>query len=214
MKAFFLIPTLVTVASAQQWFRTGQDADLMLSGSDFNNTGGALLFNHRSGIASDGTHFLLCDRFNNRVLSWNALPTKWDPPPDLVPGQHNFIAINPGTSNSGLNFPGNVSVGANGVVTVADTENDRIPQSKISSKVFHVFGREVATLVEEYKEPGICTDTFDTQHSTLGTLASGVYFNQFNAGSLIQTKKMSMMRSWEPSCQKSRSFSAGLVSKQ
>ena len=28
------------------WFQTGQDADIMLSGIDFNNTGGALLFNH------------------------------------------------------------------------------------------------------------------------------------------------------------------------
>jgi hypothetical protein len=28
------------------WFATGQDANILLSGIDFNNTGGALLFNH------------------------------------------------------------------------------------------------------------------------------------------------------------------------
>ena len=65
LKPFFIILAITSVASSQQWFRTGQNADLMLSGVDFNNTGGPLLFNHPSGIASDGTHFLLCDRFNN-----------------------------------------------------------------------------------------------------------------------------------------------------
>lgn len=120
---FFLMTNL---ALAQNWFRTGQNADLMLSGVDFNNTGGPLLFNHPSGIASDGTHFLLCDRFNNRVLIWNSLPTKWDALPDLVLGQENFLTNNTGASKSGLSFPGNVSASANGVVTIADTENDRI----------------------------------------------------------------------------------------
>ncbi len=121
-----LIPNLV---SAQSWFQTYQQADLMLSGVDFNNTGGALMFNHPSSIASDGTRFLLCDRFNNRVLIWNNLPIRWDDPPDLVLGQQNFITNYPGTSKGSkgeLNFPGDVSVGANGVVTIADTENDRI----------------------------------------------------------------------------------------
>ena len=120
----FLLTT--NLAFAQNWFRTGQNADLMLSGVDFNNTGGPLLFNHPSGIASDGTRLLLCDRFNNRVLIWNALPTKWDALPDLVLGQENFVTNNTGASKSGLSFPGNVSASANGVVTIADTENDRI----------------------------------------------------------------------------------------
>ena len=65
------------------WFQTGQDADLMLSGIDFNNTGGPLLFNHPGVVASDGTHLLLADRNNNRVLIWNKLPTNGEKP-DLV----------------------------------------------------------------------------------------------------------------------------------
>jgi hypothetical protein len=113
-------------SSAQDWFVTGQNADLMLSGVDFNNTGGALMFNHPSDIASDGVHFLLCDRFNNRVLVWNTLPSTWDAQPDLVLGQRNFTENNPGTSKSEMNWPGNVSMGSNGRVAVADTENDRI----------------------------------------------------------------------------------------
>lgn len=113
-------------ASCQPIFNTGQSADLMLSGVGFNDSGGALVFNHPSGIASDGTHFLLCDRFNNRVLIWNSLPSVWSAQPDLVLGQTNFTTNDPGTGKGNLNWPGNVSVSSNGVVAVADTENDRI----------------------------------------------------------------------------------------
>lgn len=122
--AILSFPT--AVVHAQQWFTTGQNADLMLSGAGFNNAGGALLFNHPSGIASDGTRFLLCDRFNNRVLIWKTVPTTWNAQPDLVLGQTTFTGNNSGSSKGELNFPGNVSAGSNGVVTVADTDNDRI----------------------------------------------------------------------------------------
>jgi len=43
------------------WFTTGQDADILLSGIDFNNagyletSGDGLLFNHPGNIATDGT---------------------------------------------------------------------------------------------------------------------------------------------------------------
>ncbi len=125
-KIISLFLLLLHPAQAQSWFHTGQNADLMLSGVDFNNTGGPLLFNHPTGIASDGTRLLLCDRFNNRVLIWNTLPGKWDAQPDLVLGQNDFFGNNPGATKSGLNWPGNVSVGSNGLVAVADTENDRL----------------------------------------------------------------------------------------
>jgi hypothetical protein len=106
------------------WFTTGQNADIVLSAIDFNNTGGPLLFNHPGTVASDGTHLLLADRNNNRVLIWNKLPTG-NTPPDLVLGQKNFTANNPGTELDEMNWPVSVSVGG-GKVVVADTYNNRI----------------------------------------------------------------------------------------
>lgn len=106
------------------WFATGQGADIMLSGIDFNNTGGQLLFNHPSGIATDGSRLLLADRNNNRLLIWNRLPTA-NTPPDLVLGQPDFTQNNPGTGLNQFNWPSSVSV-ADGKIVVADTENDRI----------------------------------------------------------------------------------------
>jgi hypothetical protein len=84
------------------WFKTGQNASIMLSGIDFNNTGGALLFNHPGKVATDGKHLLLADRNNNRVLIWNSLPSQ-NQKPDLVLGQENFESNNPGKQLNQLN---------------------------------------------------------------------------------------------------------------
>ena len=122
----FLLQNFVSIVSAQPWFHTNQTAQIMISGKDFNNTGGPLVFNHPSGLASDGNNLLVCDRFNNRVLIWKTAPKKWDQIPDLVLGQIDFVQNNPGDSKKQLNWPGNVSVAKNGTLAVADTENDRI----------------------------------------------------------------------------------------
>jgi len=106
------------------WFASGQEADILLSGVDFNATGGALLFNHPGEVASDGEHLLLADRNNNRVLIWNTLPDG-NTPPDLVLGQPDFTANSPGVGADQMNWP--VSVAAvGGKVIVADTYNDRV----------------------------------------------------------------------------------------
>jgi hypothetical protein len=66
--------------------------------------------------------------------------------------------------------------------------------------VFDMLGREVTTLVDERKEAGSYTTTFNTQHSTLGILSSGVYFYRLQVqGSVgtenfVATKKMMYAR--------------------
>jgi len=106
------------------FFKTGQKADLMLSGVDFNDAGGPLLFNHPGGIASDGTHLFLADRNNNRILIWNKLPEA-NIAPDLVLGQKNFTSNDPGDGLDCLNWPVGVTTDGKHVL-VADTYNDRI----------------------------------------------------------------------------------------
>lgn len=106
------------------WFRNGQAADLLLGGPGFNDTGGALRFNRPSGIASDGRRLVLADRGHHRVLVWSALP---DRPlrPDLVLGQPDFTACEPGRGLASLNWPGGVAV-AGDHLAVADTNNHRV----------------------------------------------------------------------------------------
>ncbi|HLP94789.1 MAG TPA: T9SS type A sorting domain-containing protein [Saprospiraceae bacterium] len=115
---------LQQLSAQSSWYETGQPADLMISGVDFNQTD--RWFNHPNGLATDGAHFLVCDRFNNRVLVWNSLPESWDDAPDLVLGQPDFSSNNPGTGKHQLNWVGNASLAPNGKLALADTENDRI----------------------------------------------------------------------------------------
>jgi DNA-binding beta-propeller fold protein YncE len=114
------------VAKPTGRFVTGQDADLMLGGFGFNNTGGAFHFNHPTGLATDGKALLMTDRWNNRVLVWKSAPAK-NTPPDLVLGQPDFTQNNPGTGKHQLNWPGNVAITPDGSrIAVTDTDNDRI----------------------------------------------------------------------------------------
>ncbi len=58
--------------------------------------------------------------------------------------------------------------------------------SHVTLKVFDVLGREVATLVDEFKTAGTYNSTFSTLRSSF---SSGVYFYQLKAGGFVQTKK-------------------------
>jgi hypothetical protein len=59
-------------------------------------------------------------------------------------------------------------------------------------KVYDILlGREVATLVDEYKHPGIYNSQFSIDNSKI---TSGVYFYRLTAGSFDQSKKMLLMR--------------------
>ncbi len=107
-------------------FVTGQDADIVLGSQGFNNSGGATLFNHPTGLATDGKALLMTDRWNNRVLIWKSAPAK-NTPPDLVLGQPDFTQNNPGTGKHQLNWPGNVTITPDGQrLAVTDSYNDRI----------------------------------------------------------------------------------------
>jgi photosystem II stability/assembly factor-like uncharacterized protein len=61
--------------------------------------------------------------------------------------------------------------------------------SHVSIKVYDVLGREVVTLVDEYKQPGSYVKTL---HAT--SLPSGIYFYRLQAGSFVSTKKMILVK--------------------
>jgi len=56
-------------------------------------------------------------------------------------------------------------------------------------KVYDVLGREVATLVNEVKQPGEYTATWDASN-----ISSGVYFYRLIAGQFIETKKLVLLK--------------------
>ena len=68
----------------------------------------------------------------------------------------------------------------------------KVPEaSQVSLKVYDVLGREVATLVNEYKQAGTYNSQFSIRNSQF---SSGVYFYTLRAGAFVQTKKMMVMK--------------------
>jgi hypothetical protein len=59
----------------------------------------------------------------------------------------------------------------------------------VSLKVYDMLGREAATLVNEMKQPGEYSVTWDA-----GQIPSGVYFYRLTAGSRSETKKLLLMK--------------------
>jgi photosystem II stability/assembly factor-like uncharacterized protein len=65
-----------------------------------------------------------------------------------------------------------------------------VPGSKVVTvKVFDVLGREVATLVNDVKEPGTYILHWDA-----GGVSSGVYFYRIKAGDFVQTRRMMVVK--------------------
>lgn len=58
------------------------------------------------GAYSDGTHLMIADNYNNRVLIWNSIPTTQDTPPDLLLGQTSLTSCSsPSAAASSLSSP-------------------------------------------------------------------------------------------------------------
>jgi len=62
-------------------------------------------------------------------------------------------------------------------------------QSPVTIKVYDLTGQEVATLVNEAKEPGTYNVTFNATN-----LSSGIYIYQMRAGEFSSVKKMSVLK--------------------
>ncbi|SMO66515.1 polysaccharide deacetylase family protein [Gracilimonas mengyeensis] len=61
--------------------------------------------------------------------------------------------------------------------------------SEVSLRVFDTLGREVATLIDNRKGPGLHNVHFDASH-----LSSGLYIYQLNAGDFMETRKMMLVK--------------------
>lgn len=66
--------------------------------------------------------------------------------------------------------------------------------SKVILKVYDLLGKEVATLVDQYKQPGSYTVAFNVKTRHGVSLQSGVYFYRLQAGSFSETKKMILLK--------------------
>ncbi|MBA4320306.1 MAG: hypothetical protein C0412_18065, partial [Flavobacterium sp.] len=67
--------------------------------------------------------------------------------------------------------------------------------SHVTLKVFDLLGREVATLVDENKQPGNYKVIFNARHLERSReIPSGVYFYALRTSGFTQTKKMLLVK--------------------
>ncbi|KAF0153546.1 MAG: Bilirubin oxidase [Ignavibacteria bacterium] len=65
----------------------------------------------------------------------------------------------------------------------------------VTLKVFDFLGKEVATLVDEFKQPGNYSVKFNIGHSERSRgMSTGVYFYQLKAGQFVSTKKLLFLK--------------------
>jgi len=115
----------VATSNGKTGYGLNETGDILLSGYGFDNAGGANKLNHPVSISANYGKLAVTDRFNNRVLIWNTIPSS-NTPPDLVLGQTNFTTHNSGTGLNNMDFPGQVSITPDGKVLVADSDNNRV----------------------------------------------------------------------------------------
>ena len=73
---------------------------------------------------------------------------------------------------------------------------DIVKSGNVSLKIYDILGNEVATLVNEEKQPGSYEVEFQSVRLRRSNqqLASGIYFYQLRAGEFVQTKKMILLK--------------------
>ena len=97
-----------------------------LSALGLASTSGTNVFDHPSGLATNGTNLLLMDRVNNRILVWNTAPTSTSTAPDFVLCQPNTTSTSAGSALNQCNWPSDAVVTPDNKLLVADSDNNRI----------------------------------------------------------------------------------------
>ena len=111
--------------------------------------------------------------FAERVIDWLSLP---------VGIEETDPIMNPVSFDLSQNYPNPFNPST--IIKYAVPE-----ESTVSIKVFDLIGREVATLVDDVKQPGTYEIIFKAEK-----YASGVYIYQMISGNFVQVKKMSLLK--------------------
>jgi len=156
-----------------------------------------------NGVLAGNKFFIGINDFGQTAPSYIMAPVCGFPVPTPItvpPGftdQHHVMSVTGDTSTTvgiedGINTPIAFSLDQNYPNPFNPTTSIKysIPSSqRISIKVFDIRGKEVATLVNDFKNQGDYTIEFDGSR-----LSNGVYFYRIQSGSLTQTKRMILMK--------------------
>jgi hypothetical protein len=137
---------------------------------DFVNipSGDSIVFFFAMALGENSTDVL--SQINEAVIKYNTVLNADDPISDIPTG-----------FNLEQNYPNPFNPSTRIQYAISERQF-------VQLKVYDLLGNEVATLVNEEKEPGIYKVDFNAGQTI--SLSSGVYFYRLVAGEFVQTKKM------------------------
>jgi hypothetical protein len=112
-----------------------------------------------------------------KIVSCSDLPPQ--PPSLLIPSNNNLIIVD---FRLEQNYP-------NPFNPVTDIRYLILNIAQVTLKIYDLVGREIATLVNDVKQPG----EYSVEWNAEG-LPSGIYFCKISAGTFVDTKKMLLVR--------------------
>jgi hypothetical protein len=134
------------------------------------------------------TIIILNNSINNPFLS---IPTTIDFPIDVddelsvFPGDYYLFQNYPNPFNPSTKIKFQIPS-----ITLLQSQSDNL----VTLKVYDVLGNEIATLVNEEKQPGIYEVEFSLNSDGGRNLSSGIYFYQLKSGNFVETKKMLLLK--------------------
>jgi hypothetical protein len=138
------------------------------------------------GYSTSATYQGKLDEFRvyNRALDSTEIAATWnmDIPCGIITGVKNEQNIIPGTYNLFQNYP-------NPFNPVTQISFALPVAGNVNLVVYDILGREVATLVNDYRTAGTHTVNFDASR-----IASGVYMYKITSGDFTDTKKMVLIK--------------------
>jgi hypothetical protein len=154
-------------------------------GMHFSLDGGVNWVDGNRGLGRSINDFLVCGDFLYVATAsdYNGLNSVWKRPlSEMVTGVERQQQEHPSHFALEQNYPNPFNPTTKIQFTIANRQLTIVT-------VYDVLGREVATLVNEVKDPGTHAVQFDGSN-----LASGVYFYRLSAGNFVQTRKLLLLR--------------------
>ena len=140
------------------------------------------------GLGSGAYYVLSLGADNQYIFAGTNGSSIWRRPlSQVVTGTEEETNLQPKAFSLNQNYPNPFNP--------STTINFSVPSSEfVTLKVYDVLGNEVATLVNEEKPAGSYEVEFNSHSDEVRNLTSGIYFYKFQAGSLVGTKKMILIK--------------------
>ncbi|MFA6598764.1 MAG: T9SS type A sorting domain-containing protein [Ignavibacteriaceae bacterium] len=147
----------------------------------FDNTNWTIFTTTNSILPSDWIMSIITDSYGNKWIGTSGAIVEYK--------EGGIVAVK---EESKKNSPTDFSLSQNypNPFNPSTTISFTIPSSQmVELKVYDMLGREIAELINEYRQAGSYSAQFNASH-----LSTGIYFYKLKAGNFVQTKKLILLK--------------------